>query len=315
MSQSDIRSLDIGMIRTFDALMRERSVSRAAARLFLSQSAVSASLARLRKIFNDPLFIRTGHGVSPTAKAQRLAPKIETVLFEFSSLFDEEQDFSPGQSSRIFRVAGSDYPSSWVLPELGRVLAACGSAIRIVWEPVGSLNLQDSLSRGELDLALIARIKPPVDLQHVVLYEDHYVYALRRDHPGAAEQVSLDSFCEIPQIFLGYGTSTLDDRIDDILAATGRKRKAQMVVSSFAQIIHQLEHSDYAAVLGQRVARMQADKLVTQPLPLALPSYTSFLCWDKRSELDPGVEWLKNQILQIAQHNALFFGACSQSGS
>jgi DNA-binding transcriptional LysR family regulator len=283
--------------------MRERSVSRAAARLFLSQPAVSASLARLRKIFNDPLFIRTGHGVSPTPKAQRLAPKIEKALFEFSSLFDEEQDFSPSESSRIFRIAGSDHPSNWVLPALGRILAASGSAIRIVWEPVGSLSLQDSLSRGELDMALIARMKPPVDLQHLVLYEDNYVYALRRDHPGASEQVSLDSFCEIPQIFLGYGTSTLDDRIDDILAATGRKRKVQMVVSSFAQIIHQLEHSDYAAVMGQRVALTHADKLVTQALPFALPNYSSFLCWDKKSVHDPGIQWLKNQILAIAGQN------------
>ncbi|PUE07329.1 LysR family transcriptional regulator [Limnohabitans sp. WS1] len=303
MSQSDIRSLDIGMIRTFDALMRERSVSRAAARLFLSQPAVSASLARLRKIFNDPLFIRTGHGVSPTPKALRLAPKIEKTLFEFSALFDEELDFSPGQSSRIFRVAGSDYPSSWVLPALGRVLAACGSAIRIVWEPVGSLNLQDSLSRGELDLAVIARIKPPHDLEHLALYQDHYVYALRRDHPRAAEAVSLDSFCAIPQIFLGYGTSTLDDRIDEILAATGRQRNAQMVVSSFAQIIHQLEHSDYAAVMGNRVAMTHAKQLVTRSLPFDLPAYSSFLCWDKKSVHDPGVEWLKGQILAIAAQN------------
>ena len=304
MSQSDIRSLDIGMIRTFDALMRERSVSRAAARLFLSQPAVSASLARLRKVFNDPLFIRTGHGVSPTPKAQRLAPKIEKALFEFVALFDEEEGFSPSQSTRIFRVAGSDYPSSWVLPALGRILAACGSAIRIVWEPVGSVNLQDGLSRGELDLAMIARIKPPQDVEHVTLYEDHYVYALRRHHPRAAEPVSLDSFCDIPQIFLGYGTSTLDDRIDEILAATGNQRRAQMVVSSFSQIFHQLEHSDYAAVLGQRVALTHADKLVTRSLPFDLPTYSSFLCWDKKSVHDPGIEWLKRQILAIVQHNA-----------
>ena len=303
MSQTDIRSLDIGMIRTFDALMRERSVSRAAARLFLSQPAVSASLARLRKVFDDPLFIRTGHGVEPTPKARRLAPKIEKALFEFASLFDEQEGFSPSQSSRIFRVAGSDYPSSWVLPALGRILANCGSAIRIVWEPVGGVNLQDALSRGELDLAMIARIKPPQDLAHVTLYEDHYVYALRRDHPRVAEPVSLESFCDIPQIFLGYGTSTLDDRIDAILAASGRQRKARMVVSSFAQIIHQLEHSDYAAVLGHRIALTHANKLVAQALPFELPTYSSFLCWDKKAEQDLGVEWLKSQILAIARQH------------
>src|SRR6478735_7820878 len=85
MNQRDIRSLDIGMLRTFDALMREQSVSRAAARLFLSQPAVSASLNRLREVFEDPLFTRTSHGVVPTARAHALAPQVEKLLADLAS--------------------------------------------------------------------------------------------------------------------------------------------------------------------------------------------------------------------------------------
>lgn len=144
---------------------------------------------------------------------------------------------------------------------------------------------------------MIARIQPPRDVATQVLYEDRYVYAMRRDHPRAADPVTLDSFCAIPQIFLGYGTSALDDLIDETLAKSGRQRLAQIAVTSFAQIVHHLQHSDHAAVLGGRVARQFAGQLHIQPLPFELPGYQSLLCWDPRSDADGGVQWLKQQIL------------------
>src|SRR5687767_9886323 len=104
MGQRDIRSLDIGMLRAFDALMRERSVSRAAARLFLSQPAVSASLNKLREVFGDPLFTRTSHGVVPTARAHALAPQVQEVLRGIAGLLDADEAFDPARSSRIFRI-------------------------------------------------------------------------------------------------------------------------------------------------------------------------------------------------------------------
>jgi DNA-binding transcriptional LysR family regulator len=304
MNQRDIRSLDIGMLRTFDALMRERSVSRAAARLFLSQPAVSASLGRLRETFGDPLFTRTAHGVTPTPRAQALASQVDKVLADIAALLESEQPFDPAVSSRIFRIAGSDHASRGILPELGRMLTALGSGIRIVWEPPGTWSIPERLQRGDLDLAVIARIKMPRDMETAVLYEDHYVYAMRADHPRAAEPVTMDLFCEIPQIFLGYGSSILDDTIDDILARAGRQRLAQFAVTSFGQIAHQLQYSDHAAVLGMRVAQAHADRLRIQPLPFALPPYQALLCWDARSGGDAGIQWLKGAVMRIVTPGA-----------
>jgi DNA-binding transcriptional LysR family regulator len=299
MNQSDIRGLDIGMLRTFDALMRERSVSRAATRLFLSQPAVSASLSRLRHTFNDPLFTRTSHGIIPTPKALELSARVEKVLHEIRGLLDDETGFTPATSNRIFRITGSDFASSIVLPELSQFLNACGSGVRIFWEPPGSWSLHERLFKGDLDLAMVARIKEPTDLEHQTLYEDHYVYVMRRDHPQAREPVTLDLFCQIPQIFLGYGTSTLDDMIDEKLAKLDRCRLSQLAVTSFGQIVHHLERSDYAAVIGHRIALANEDKLLISPLPFDLPQYKSLLCWDKRSDIDMGVQWLKETILKI----------------
>lgn len=300
MSRRDIRGLDVAMLRTFDALMREKSVSRAAARLFLSQPAVSASLNRLRDVFGDPLFTRAAHGVTPTQRAQALAPQVQKVLADLAGLLETGEGFDPGASNRIFRIAGSDHASRMILPTLSRTLVGLGSSIRIVWVPPGTWSLPEHLHQGELDLAVIARIQRPRDMATEVLYEDRYVYAMRKDHPRAGEPVTLDSFCAIPQIFLGYGTSMLDDLIDETLARGGRQRLAQIAVTSFGQIVHQLQHSDHAAVLGGRVARQFTGQLHIQPLPFELPAYQSLLCWDKRTDSDPGIQWLKRQIVEIA---------------
>ena len=299
MSKRDIRSLDVGMLRTFDALMHEGSVSRAAARLFLSQPAVSASLNRLRDTFGDPLFTRTGHGVLATARAQALAPQIERVLADIAALLEANQPFNPATSHRIFRIAGSDHMSQRVLPPLSRVLAAMGSPIRIVWESPGTSPVEERLHRGDLDLAAIARIRMPRDMETLKLYEDHYVLVTRHGHPQVGLPITLDSFCAMPQVFLGYGTSALEDMIDETLARSGRQRPAQIAVSSFGQIIDLLQLSDHAAVIASRVAQTHADRVCVHAMPFELPTYHMLLCWDARANSDPAVQWLKHQLAQI----------------
>ena len=301
MAGRDIRSLDVAMLRTFDALMRERSVSRAAARLFLSQPAVSASLNRLREVFDDPLFRRTGHGVTPTPRSLAMAAQVEKLLGELSALVAGDADFDPATSNRVFRIAGSDFPSQRFLPPLAQRLAAAGSALRIVWQPPGAGSLAERLERGELDLAVVARVQMSEALECATLYEDAYVYALRAGHPQGGRPPTLQSFCETPQVFLGYGTSVLDDLIDATLARQGLRRRVQVAVTSFAQIVHLLEHSDHAAVLGSRVATSFGDRLQVQPLPFELPRYRALVCWPARAAHDAGLRWLRDQLLDIAQ--------------
>ena len=290
------------MLRTFEALMRERSVSRAAARLFLSQSAVSASLQKLRDTFDDPLFKRTGHGVEPTARALALAGQVEQVLADIAALLDKEHPFEPQTSHRVFRIAGSDFASGNVLAPLGRRLLAAGSRVRLVWEPPGAWPLQQRLANGELDLAVLARLKLPEDLEYETLYQDHYVHVVRRDHPSAGQTLTLDAFCAIPQVFLGYGVSSFDDLIDQTLAQTGHQRFAQMAFSSFGQIVHQLKHGDHAAVIGNRIAQQHKEHLCIRPLPFEFPTYHALVCWAARANRDTGIAWLRDQVLDVLKN-------------
>ena len=110
----------------------------------------------------------------------------------------------------------------------------------------------------------------------------------------------MQRFCEIPQVFLGYGTSVLEDMVDATPARHGLRRLVQVAVTSFAQIVHLLEHSDHAAVLGSRVAASFGDRLRVQPLPFELPRYRALVCWPSRTGHDAGLRWLRDQLLQIA---------------
>ena len=299
MAPRDIRSLDVGMLRTFDALMRERSVSRAATRLFLSQPAVSASLNRLRETFDDPLFTRTARGVEPTARAEALAGQVERVLAELSAMLEPGDAFDPAGSQRIFRISGGDYASQLLLPTLANELVACGSRIRIHWETSSFLTLVERLRKGDFDVAVLPRLKPPSDFESAVLYEDRYVVAVRRGHPTLGDEATLDAFCEAPHVFLGYGSSGLDDLIDEVLARLGRQRATQVAMTSFGQIVDLLVQTDHVAVMPQRVTRRYPELLVTHALPFELPGYRTVLCWNQRSNSDKGVLWLKDALLRI----------------
>lgn len=304
MSDRDIRSLDIAMLRTFSALMRERSVSRAAGQLFLSQPAVSASLNRLRRVFGDPLFTRDAHGVSPTPRALALGPQVERLLADVSALLQDQGPFDLAGCSRIFRLAGSDHASHRILPRLAQALSEAASPARVVWETAGTQPLAELLHKGRLDLAVVARIHPPRDMQTEVLYEDDYVFVCRPDHALAGDPLTLDAFCATPQVFLGYGSSALEDVIDEVLARAGRQRLAQLAVPTFAQMVDLLEKTGHAAVIARRVATTLAPRLHVQELPFTLPRYQMLACWSAQRGPDPALDWLRAQVrsAMVATH-------------
>ena len=302
MAAIDIRNLDIGMLRTFDALLAERSVSRAAARLFLSQPAVSSSLKRLREVFGDALFTRSAHGVEPTARALALAPHVHAVLAEMVKLLAAGQDFDPAQSDRVFRIMGSDHMSHLILPTLCSELARQGSGIRIFWESANYAGLAERLQRGDADFGLLPRTTAPTGLWAALLYEDRYVLVAR---PGLLTgSVTLEDFCAAPQVFLGYGRSALEDTIDQIVGRAGRQRQAQVAVTTFAQLADILSRTDHVAVFPARVAARYSGTLAIHPLPFDLPHYGMYLCASARAEADPGMQWLHASIQRIARADA-----------
>lgn len=296
MAVVDIRSLDIGMLRAFDALLTERSVSRAAARLFLSQPAVSSSLKRLREVFGDPLFTRTAHGVEPTPRAHALAPHVHAVLAEVSRLLTAGREFEPALSDRVFRMVGSDNMSRLILPPLCGLFARLGSGVRLFWEAANYASLGERLQRGDADFGLLPRASSPVNLSSELLYEDSYVLVAHRGRFSAP--ISMTDFCSAPHVFLGYGRSALDDTIDQILARAGQRRHTQVAVTSFDQMVDILLRTQHVSVFPARAAAQYGDVLESFSLPFELPRYGMYLCWSHRVDDDPGIQWLRTEIVK-----------------
>lgn len=296
MRSVDIRSLDVSMLRTFEALMTERSVSRAAERLFLSQPAVSASLKRLRDVFGDELFTRSSHGVEPTARALALHPHVQAVMLELGRLLSAGQDFSVAESERVFRIIGSDSMSLRVLPRLCAELTACGSAARILWSP-GNYDANERLLRGDADLGLLPSITVPMELSAERLYEDHYVAVTP---PGAfPDGFTLADFCAWPHVFLGYGSGVLEDLVDRALAKAGEQRHAQVAVGSFEQMAGLVARGRHIAIFPSYTAARFAGQIDARPLPFSLPHYGMYACIRARAESDPGVQWLKAAVSRL----------------
>lgn len=301
MTNSDIRSLDVSMLRVFDALIREKSVSRAAARLFLSQSAVSGTLKRLRETFGDQLFTRTAIGVQPTQHALELAPHIEATLLHIQRLLNVGRDFNPKDSDRILRIAGSDHSCRIFVPLLSDSLQRHQSGIRLMWESPDYLSLADRLHKGYVDIGILPRINGwPEDVEVDVLYEDRYVLVGNREYYADEQAISLNEYCGAQHIVLTQGRSELEDAIDQALSAAGRSWSVFAAVPTLGSVIDVISHSRFLAVLPRRVALHHTSKIALLKLPFNLPTYRLFICWSGRSNEDLAVQWLKNEIRNLA---------------
>lgn len=301
MRHTNIRNLDVSMLRTFDALMRERSVSRAATRLFLSQPAVSQSLGRLRQAFNDPLFTRTPHGVSPTPKAFSLAEQVAGILADMEQLLQNAQGgFVPATAERSFRVAGGDYVFSCLMPALAAHLHQHAPGIQIQWLSVDFVNIDQQLAHKEIDFALMPRIAPRSDAHSLSLYEDTYCLVLAKGHP-LAQQASLSAsdFCNVPHAILGSGTFRLETLIDENLARLGLQRQRSITVATMTQLLELVRHGVYGAVIPRRLATLHRSDLHDAGMPLDLPTYTLQLCQPPQASNDEGATWMRQLICEL----------------
>ena len=199
----DLRTLDLNLLKTLDALLDERSVTRAAARLSLTQPAVSGMLTRLRDNFGDPLFIRAPHGMVPTLRAQQLAPVVKQILNDINTLLQPAQ-FDPLTADFTFTLAATDYALKAVVVPFIAALKVRAPMIRVRVTPVEPERLTTQFEQGKIDLALLTPSTTPGDLHSRTLYEERYVCMLRADHPDARAPLSLDRFCALEHILVSY---------------------------------------------------------------------------------------------------------------
>ncbi|WP_110401167.1 LysR family transcriptional regulator [Sphaerotilus hippei] len=294
---ADIRTLDLNLLKAFDALMDERSVTRAAARLALTQPAVSGMLTRLREAFDDPLFVRSARGVVPTARAEALAPAVRQVLLEVAAML-QPLSFDPATAALTMTVAATDYAlRAVVLPWL-TALRARAPGVRVAVQPVDDSRVAAQLERGEVDLALTTPQAAPPDVHARHLFDERYVCVTRSGHPAlAAGALTLDAFCALDHALVSYGGSPFEGATDRALATLGRQRRVVASVGSFLMLPELLRRTDLIAVAPARLIERESGLATCEP-PLAVPGFTKLAVWHERRHRDAGQRWARELLFE-----------------
>jgi DNA-binding transcriptional LysR family regulator len=300
----DIRSVDLNLLVALDALLAERNVTRAAARLSLSQSAMSAALGRLRTLFGDPLLLRTSGGMLPTSKGEELVVPLRQVLSEVSRIVQQPGAFDPARTDRTFTIAASDYIEYAILPRLVDILEARAPRARLAVRPVDFGAVGRQLEAGEIDLGILgARFAPP-SVRSRPLFVERFVCVVRKGHPHVGERLTLDDYCALDHVLVSPSGGAFSAPADDALAATGRTRHVRLSVPHFLLVPEILRRSDMIAVLPERLARAYGDRLRVFDLPFDLAPVTIVKVWHERTHRDPALVWLRQSLVALTAEPA-----------
>ncbi len=311
LNQVNLARIDLNLLVLFAVVLEERHVGRAATRLHLSPSAVSHGLKRLRRLLNDPLFLRTPRGVVPTARAMELEEPVGDVLARVSGIVSASEAFDPATSTRRFVIGAPDAVSAVFLkPLLVELQAAAprvdigvrqllpsqkGRALQRAWEPV-----LDDLEGGALDLAVVPIDTVPARFVAQFLYEESFVLAMRDGHPLAGDP-SLDRYCEMQHLVVSL-TGDPFGLFEEALAARGRTRRIAVTVPNFLQAMLLVAETDLVAALPRRLAARYAARFgltLTEP-PLSRGSDRICAVATKAALMDRGVAWLFQCLGQAA---------------
>jgi DNA-binding transcriptional LysR family regulator len=295
----NVQDIDLNLLRVFDAVLHEKGVTPAAARLGLTQPAVSNALARLRKVFGDVLFVRTPRGVDATPFARELAEPVRQALALLESALAHGPGFDPATSSRAFRFYMSDLGQIEFLPPLVERVHRDAPGVRLEAVALDIEHIADALAAGALDLAIgfLPGLGAPV--RRRALFRDPYLCLMRADHPRIAEKLTRKMFLDASHALVTYrGGHRV---IEEALERAGLARRIALRVPHFTVVPMVLERTDLILTLPARVARVfeRRGKLKALPPPVPIPPAEVAVHWHERFEPDPGNRWLRDLMVEL----------------
>ncbi|MCG4453095.1 MULTISPECIES: LysR family transcriptional regulator [unclassified Pseudomonas] len=294
MNRNDLRRLDLNLLIVFETLMHERSVTRAAEKLFLGQPAISAALARLRSLFDDPLFVRTGRSMEPTARAEEIFALLSPALDSISTAVSRAADFDPATSTAVFRVGLSDDVEFALLPALLRRLRAEAPGVVLVVRRANYLLMPNLLASGEISVGVSYTEELPANAKRKTLRRSKPKLLRADSVPGT---LSLDDYCARPHALVSFA-GDLNGFIDAQLLKMGRSRKVVLAVPQFNGLGTLLAGTDLLSVVPDYTAAAltAAGGLRAEDLPLETQSFEMSMAWRGAQDNDPAERWLRSRI-------------------
>lgn len=297
----DLHGIDLNLLVAFDALMAERSVTRAGTRIGRTQPAMSAALSRLRGLLKDELFIRGPTGLQPTPRALDLAEPLAHALAEIQRTLEFTQAFDPSTSSITFSVGLSDHPTFTILPRLLGVLRekAPGVTLR-----VRNFAPRDDaigmLDAGEVDLAIGVPPSPTGRILSRPLFEERFVCIVRKEHPVAGQPLTLNTFLELSHLLVSPENERFG-QVDAALAKRDLKRRLALTLPHMYAAPLLVARSDMIATLmrGVIIASGYEQELTILKPPLELEPVQFVLSWHRRNDVHPAQRWFRDCIVSL----------------
>ena len=305
-----LNRFDLNLLIALDALLREKNVTRAAERVFVSQPAMSAALHKLREYFNDPLLVRVGREMELTPRGETLMEPVREALLRIQMMLGTQPTFDPKTARRDFTVIMSEEAVPGVLPALLRTLSIEAPELDVHIEMISPTALS-RLEYGEADLCLCLESLHMFDLRaypdnirSTALRPVKWVCAVSNDHPTVRDTLSLEQYVGLQHLFGRPGgyTGTADQLVRHLL---GIEIRIHMTLPALLQLPLVLPGSTLAATLPERVAALYASSLPIRilPLPFDVPRTQEVLLWHKRHEPDPAHTWLRELIVRLAKES------------
>ncbi len=297
-------TLDLNLLRVFDAVMTEQNLTRAASRLAMTQPAVSNAVKRLRDALGDELLIRTAHGVKPTARAESLWPAVRRALADLEEAV-APRSFELAKAHVTFRMAMADATAGLLLPPLVRVIEKDAPGIDIRMMPLTTREPRPLLLRGDIDLAVgffpgvVAQLQGATEtpIRHERLYTSQYVCVMRKEHALANKDLSLEAYCQANHLLVSF-SGRARGLVDDALLYLNKERRILLTVNQFITAGKVVAHSDLIMVLPHHLiaATGMTNALVAKELPFPMPEVHIDMLWHERDARSPGHQWLREQL-------------------
>jgi DNA-binding transcriptional LysR family regulator len=296
-----LKNMDLNLLRVFQAISDERSLTQAGNRLHLSQPAVSAALGRLRALFDDPLFIRTRDGMQPTPAAVELAKPIGRALQAVQDALSYAEGFEPASSGRVFRVSMTDVAEMVFLPPICDQLRVDAPRVRLHAEPVAQDQIAEALRTGQLDFAIGNLPALKAATRHALLFSESYC-CLTRKRAGLPphDELTRHDYLALSHVHVRSAESS-HSQLEQSLLALGIERHIALVISHFSVLPLILAQSDLAATLPLRIARLfnAGGQFHVYQLPAALPAVEVTMHWHEDFEHDNGGRWLRQMVVDL----------------
>lgn len=293
----NLLNVDLNLLKVLHALIETRNVTRAGERIGRSQPAMSNALNRLRAVFDDQLLVRGAGGLQLTPRAESLKEPVGKILESIEECLVSDVDFDPATTKGLYRIATPDYISLSIMPKLMAHLSKTAPDMELhVITQDRDLAL-DALDKSRVDIALGNFLETKNSICQEHLFDEDFVCLFRKGHPVFKQDFTIETLLESPHLLVS-ASGERRGIFDDVLERANMKRRISMSVTHFLLAPYLLEDSDMVGVFTRRVSAtlLRTFKLEERELPIALDGFEASMAWHLRSDRDPAMSWLRNQI-------------------